>query len=112
MTEPIIDGRVVITITNEITQQVVLMLDSYVSDQTWQDTLQPAGEIVCQTDDIDLTEGEYAVTLDFILQGTSTDYIKQAATFTVITDIEKYHYKNSPDKNTVHRLIKHSFRQS
>lgn len=109
--KPIFDGRLVVTITNETSQQTVLMLDSYVSNLTWDGDLKSKGTLVCETDTIDLTEGIYSVTLDFIIEGTSADYVKGAGSFTVISDIEKYKYKNNPDKNTSHRMIIHSFTQ-
>lgn len=110
-TEPIVGGRLVITITNTFSQQIVLMLDSYVSAQIWKNDLLPRGDIVCQTAPIDLTEGNYDVTLDFIIHGESYSYVKNAALFEVIADLETYNYKNNPDKNACHRMLRHTFSQ-
>ncbi len=105
-----IDGaRVVFTVVNTTTQQVVLMLDSFVSSDTWEGGIEPQGEILCTTDSVGLTEGEYSIHADFIIQGTSIEYIPNMIDFRIVSDLPTYHYKNSPDTNTCNRMIRHQF---
>lgn len=106
---PAHDGRIVITIINQHSQQIALVLDSHVSSLIWKGDLAPKGEIVCETEPINLSEGEYTVNLDLMAQGKRLEYVKHALDFTVITEPEKYDFRNYPDKNASHHLIRHRF---
>ena len=109
--EPITEARIVVTIISERLGQMVLRLDSDVAAHSFGPNLKPEGQIVCQTDTINLTEGNYIVDIDFLIQGTSVDQVKRAAEFEVQTDINKYNYKTYPDKTICDYLIKYSFTQ-
>ncbi len=108
--EVIKNARIVITVHSNFSKNIVLRLDSDVTTQTVSETLQPRGEIICETDEpINLTEGTYTVDIDFLIDGTSVSYIKGTATFEVETDLKKYNYKNYPDKNVADTVMKYSF---
>lgn len=108
--KPIHDGRLVLTITNIMTQQIAIMLDSHVSDLTWDGELPAVGEIVTETEAINLTEGEYSMNIDFMTQGSRIEYIKNALDFNVTTDLSEYDYKNYPDNFSSHHLVRHRFK--
>jgi lipopolysaccharide transport system ATP-binding protein len=107
---PITDSRVVITVFSERSDQIVLRLDTDVTAQT-PDELAPKGELICETDKLNLSEGSYVVDVDFILHGSSVDLVKKAAKFEVYTDIKKYNYKTHPDRSITDHVIKYSFKQ-
>jgi lipopolysaccharide transport system ATP-binding protein len=108
--KPIHDGRIVLTITNIMTQQIAVMLDSHVSALTWTEELPASGEITTETDTINLSEGEYSMNIDFMAQGSRIEYIKNALDFNVITELSEYDYKNYPDNFSSHHLVKHHFK--
>ena len=108
--KPIHDGRIVLTITNIMTQQIAIMLDSHVSALTWTEELPASGEITTETDTINLSEGEYSMNIDFMTQGSRIEYIKNALDFNVITELSEYDYKNYPDNFSSHHLVKHHFK--
>jgi lipopolysaccharide transport system ATP-binding protein len=106
----LVDGRLVLTILNERSQQTVMVLDSYISSNVWEGKLPATGTIVCETEKpIDLAEGAYTVHFDFLIDGTSVDYARDGARFEVITDLADYNYKNNPDRTVCQRLIPHRF---
>jgi lipopolysaccharide transport system ATP-binding protein len=107
---PIDDVRVVLTVTSELSQQVVLRLDSDIPSNSI-GRIQPKGQIVCETDAINLSEGQYAVDINFHIQGTSVDSVKRATTFDVHTDINSYGFKVFPDKTVCDHVIKYTFKQ-
>jgi len=109
--KPIHDGRLILTITNQKTQQIALVLDSHVSSIVWEGDLSAQGEIVTETESINLSEGTYAINIDFMSLGNRVEYIKNALDFTVTTEPEKYHFKNYPDATASHHLIRHSFKK-
>ncbi|MBX4197926.1 ATP-binding cassette domain-containing protein [Candidatus Parcubacteria bacterium] len=109
--EPLTDIRIVITVDSAHSQQTVLRLDSDVTAKTWGETLKPEGEIICETDVLNLTRGKYIVHIDFLRQGTSQDYIKNAAEFNVETDIQNYDYKINPDETVCDYVIRYRFNQ-
>ena len=109
--KPITDVRIVINIVSESSQQVVLRLDSDVTSKSFSANLQPQGEIICETENINLAEGKYFADIDFVTQGTSRNLVKRAAEFEVGTDISKYNYKTYPDKSVCDHLIKYGFEQ-
>ena len=108
--KPIHDGRIVLTITNIMTQQIAVMLDSHVSALTWTEELPASGEITTETDTINLSEGEYSMNIDFMTQGSRIEYIKNALDFNVVTELSEYDYKNYPDNFSSHHLVKHHFK--
>jgi lipopolysaccharide transport system ATP-binding protein len=109
--EPITDARIVATIISEKSQQTVLRLDSDVTVKSFPEKLSPEGEIICTTDAINLTRGKYQVHIDFLIQGTSQDYIKNAAQFSVETNLKDYEYKQNPDNTVCDFVIKFKFDQ-
>ncbi len=107
-----IDGtRFYITIVSAFTKRNVLRLDSYITSDTITDAISPNGEIVCETDSINLTEGEYLLNIDFVIKGVNVDHIENAIGFNIEPNISKYNYQNNPDKNACDNLIKFSFKQ-
>ena len=110
-TEPIVGARIVITILSDTSQQVVLRLDSDVTSQTVNESMKPSGEVVCETQSLNLVEGKYFINVDFLIQGTSCDYAVRAGEFTIATDLEKYQFKIPPDKSVCDHVVKHSFKQ-
>lgn len=108
---PIADARVVITVRSELSQQIVLRLDTDVTADSIPEKLQPQGEIVCETGPVNLTEGKYLVEIDFLIQGASRDHVIRAGEFDVDTDLKKYDYKIKADKTVCDSLVKYSFKQ-
>jgi lipopolysaccharide transport system ATP-binding protein len=109
--EPIPDIRIVATVVSDKSDQTVLRLDSDVTAKSFPEKIPPEGEIVITTDTINLTRGKYHVHIDFLKQGTSQDYIKNAANFTVETNLRDYEYKIGPDTNVCDFVIKYQFEQ-
>ncbi len=109
--KPITDGRIVLTITNLHSQQIALMFDTHVSSKTWEGELAPEGEIICETEPIELSQGEYSMNIDFMSQGNRIEYLKNALDFTVTMEPEKYGYKNFPDNLNLHHLVRYGFRK-
>ena len=103
--------RVVIGIISERSNQRVLRLDSDVTSMSFGSILASNGEILCETGEVNLTEGKYSVEVDFLIQGTGQDYIKKACEFNIETDIENYNYYIKPDNTVCDNLIKYSFEQ-
>lgn len=110
-TEPITDVRIVATIVNERSENTVLRLDSDVTAKSFPEKIPPEGEIILTTDTTNLTRGTYHVHIDFLKQGGSQDYIKNAATFTVETSLRDYNYKTGPDVSVCDYVIKFGFEQ-
>ena len=110
--DSISDARVVVTITSERSKQVVLRLDSDVSGTSVRERLSPSGTLVCETGPINLSEGAYTADVDFLIQGTSCDYVRSAATFEVETDISKYGYAAYPDANVSDHVIAYDFKEA
>jgi lipopolysaccharide transport system ATP-binding protein len=111
-TKVIIGARIVITIMSESSQQVVMRLDSDVTGKTLPNKLQPDGEIICETNTINLSEGKFSINVDFLIQGSSCDYAVRAGEFTVVTDLQKYNYQAPPDKTVCDHVIGYSFTQN
>lgn len=109
--QPIDNGRVVITITNLMTQQIALMLDSHVSALVWDGELPATGEVVCETEPINLSEGEYTVNVDFMTLEKRIEYIKNALEFKVTMEPAAFEFKNHPDSMASHHLLRHSFKK-
>lgn len=108
--EAITDARIVMTIVSISSGQTVLRLDSDVAAKTIGQHLRPEGEIVCETDQINLAEGRYSADIDFLIQGTSQDHIKNAGEFAVVTDMVAYDYKIYPDNTVCDHVIKYWFK--
>ena len=109
---PISDARVVVTITSDRSKQVVMRLDSDVSGVRVREGLSPSGTLVCETGPINLSEGAYTADVDFLIQGTSCDYVRGAATFEVETDISKYGYSTYPDAQVSDHVIAYDFKEA
>jgi len=110
--KPITDARIVINIVSESSQQIVLRLDSDVTSESFPADLQSQGEIVCETESINLAEGKYFADINFVIQGTSRNLVKMACEFEVGTDLTAYKYKTYPDKSVCDHVIKYSFKQN
>lgn len=107
----IVNPKVVITVTRELSKNVVLRLDSGVTEHTLEEKINPNGKIVCETKDrINLTDGTYIVDIDFIIEGTSVNYLQGIGKFNVETDLKKYNYKNYPDTNVCDVVIPFEFK--
>ncbi len=103
--------RIVITVINERSKNVVLRLDSDVTQNSIHEKIKPEGEIICETkDSINLTEGKYIVDVDFLIEGTSVNYMQGIRKFEVETDLPEYNYKNYPDRNVCDNVIKYEFK--
>lgn len=109
--ETINDVRVLISITSERSQSMVLRLDSHGTLKTLDGYIVPNGEIVCETDIINLVDGRYSIEVAFLLQDISRGYVKTKSQFDVITNIDKYNYRLPPDKTVCDYVIKYAFKQ-
>jgi len=109
--EIIPDVRVLISITSERSQNMVLRLDSHGTSKTLGEHIASRGEIVCETGVINLVEGKYSIETAFYLQDTSRGYVKAMSQFDVITNIDKYDYRLPPDKNVCDHIVKYLFKQ-
>ncbi len=107
--EKIKDVRVVLTVVNEDLRPV-LRLDSDVTESSFESSLKPKGEVICETGPINLSSGRYFTDVDFLIKGMSQDYVQMASEFEIQTSIQDYHYKIKPDKSITDSLIKFSFR--
>lgn len=109
--ELINNARIVITIVNEFSKNIVLRLDSDVPINTIKSKLESEGEITCETkNSINLMEGSYVANIDFLIEGTSVNHVKGAYTFEVETDLKSYNYKNYPDKTVCDTVIEYDFK--
>lgn len=104
------DTKVVISIFNAQTQQLVLRLDSEMTKDTVSNITEPLGEINCETSPIDIKAGRYSITLDFFIYGKICDHIDNAYEFEVVTDIEKYNYTLMPNKHVPEHIIRYDFK--
>jgi lipopolysaccharide transport system ATP-binding protein len=108
--EEIINPRVVITVTSESSKNIVLRLDSNVTEKGLLEKIKSSGNITCQTtESIDLIDGAYLVDVDFLIDGVSVSYLQGIRKFEVETDLKNYGYKNFPDKNVCDTVIKYEF---
>lgn len=109
--EPITDARIVVTIFSESSQNVVMRLDSDVAEHSVGEKLKTEGEILCETGVNNFMEGKYFADIDFLIQGTSVDFVKRALEFEVSTDMRDYGYKINPDRTIADHVVKYSFKQ-
>lgn len=110
--EGIGDARIVITVVSVQSQQIVMRLDSDVPNNSISDKkLAAAGSVICETDVNNLMEGRYYIEVNFHIQGTSLDHIKNAAEFEVKTNINTYDYRIYPDSTVCDHVVKYRFKQ-
>lgn len=107
--QPIPEGRIVLTVINQLTQQVAFMLDTHVTSDTWDSDLEPTGQLVCETDPINLVEGDYNIHVDLISMGRNLEYIRNAVEFKVTMEPGEFNFKNYPDNMTASSVIRHRF---
>lgn len=105
------DVRVLISLTSERSQNMVLRLDSHGTAKTLGGHIAANGEIICETGIINLIEGRYSVEVAFLMQDTSRGYVKTSSQFDVITNIDRYDYRLPPDKTVCDHIVKYSFRE-
>lgn len=106
------DARIVITVVSIASQQIVMRLDSDVPAQSATDKkLKPSGQLICETDTNNLMEGRYYIEVNFHIQGTSLDHIKNAGEFEIKTNINTYDYKIYPDSTVCDHVVKYRFLQ-
>ncbi|MDD2935324.1 MAG: ABC transporter ATP-binding protein [Candidatus Pacebacteria bacterium] len=103
------DIRFLISIISERSGQMVLRLDSHVVSKTLDHFIKSSGEIICETDKINLAEGTYNVEILVLPQKRVRSKLKIMSNFNVTTDLTKYDYKLSPDNTVCDHLIKYSF---
>jgi len=109
--EKIKNPRIVITIHNEMSERVVLRLDSDVTQMGLLDEISPEGEIICETkDSINLIDGIYIVSVDLLVDGTSVHHLQGIVKFEVETNLKDYNYKNYPDKTVCDTVIPYQFK--
>lgn len=106
---PLIDPRVVVSIVNE-DMHAVLHFDSYVTKDTLVGPLPSRGEVICETDPLQLMEGRYFIQLDFLDQGIVEDTVPMAGQFNVETKLEDFNFKLRADTGIF--FTKFSFRFS
>lgn len=108
--QPLVGARVVVSVVSEFSENIVLRLDSDIVKKSIEESISPSGKIICEAEKINLTEGNYYVNIDFLINGTSKCYIVAAAKFSVITDLDEYGYKLHPDKTVCDNVIKYFFK--
>lgn len=106
------DIRFLISIISERSGQMVLRLDSHGASKTLDYFIKPSGEIICETDKINLAEGTYTTEILVLPQGRARSKLKIMSNFDVTTDLTKYDYKLSPDNTVCDHLIKYSFKHN
>ncbi len=106
----IANARVVITVLSKRTQQTVLRFDTDLPAMTIKDKIAKSGTICCETAPINLSEGEYSVNINMIVNGVSCDYTVNAAEFLVEQNHRKYGFINQPDSSACEYVTKHSFK--
>jgi lipopolysaccharide transport system ATP-binding protein len=107
--EPIEDVRVVIAIVNDDLRPV-LWLDNEVCQDSFS-TVAPSGQIICQTNEVNLSQGRYFVHVNFHIKGESRDLILMAATLDIATDPNRYDFKIDPNNSVCDYLIPYQFSQ-
>lgn len=106
----ILDVRIVIVIISESSGKNVLNFDSDVPSASINQKLSPEGEIICETDIINLIHGKYRLDIYFHIQGTRVDYVTNAASFEVESSFKKYKFNIPPDSTVAEHIIKYSFK--
>jgi len=108
--EKIGEVRIVITIISELSEQVVLRLDSDIPIQTISENIPAEGTVVCETQHLNLAEGSYIADIDFLIGGISVHYVRGAGKFEVETSLDAYHFKKYPDNTVCDNIIKYDFK--
>ena len=108
--ESIQEARIVITVMSKLSEQILLRLDSDIPNQTIPEKMPGSGKLICETDSINLAEGAYLADIDFLIGGTSVNYLRGGLQFEVETTLEKYNFKKYPDKNVCDYIIKYNFK--
>lgn len=106
--KPIADANIIITVMNDDLRPI-LRFDSNLTTDTFVTTIDPEGRILCETEPLHLTEGQYFVELHFLVNNISQDLIAMADSFRVETDIEIFHYRTKPDKTIMNHQIAFRF---
>ncbi len=107
---PIPDVRILISITSDRSQHMALRLDSHVAMHTLGESLEPNGEIVCETEAINLVEGTYTVEIMILPQKTRIR-LQMMSNFEVVTDLSNYEYQRTADNTICDHLVKFHFSQ-
>ncbi len=68
----------------------------------------PSGKIVCQTDPVNISEGQYYIDVAVFFNGQKEDHIMQAATLLVNREDKRFDFSESYNGSKL-MLIKHSF---
>ncbi|MEK7564216.1 MAG: ABC transporter ATP-binding protein [Patescibacteria group bacterium] len=110
LVEEIKEVRVVISILNKRSQQIVLRLDSDIPNQTISENMPTKGKILCETESMNLGEGSYVLDVDFLIGGTSVNYVRGLGQFEVETNLEKYDFKKYPDVSVCDTVIGYQFK--
>jgi lipopolysaccharide transport system ATP-binding protein len=100
--------RVVATLFNEV-GAAVLRFDSDITNETFK-TIRPEGEIICETDRINLINGTYSINLALFKNRDYQDYIASAAFFEININNELYNLKTNADKSLNNVFISYSFK--
>lgn len=108
--KPLEDARLVITLTNQMTQQIAVMFDSYVSSHTWENELPSKGKMICESETLNISDGEYSINVDFMNFNKRLEYVKNALDIKIVMDAKDYAFKNHPDNIATHHIIKHNFK--
>jgi len=110
LTKNISSVRTVITVTSKNSEQVVLRLDSDTLNENILEKIPVKGKIICETEDINLIEGTYLVDVDFLIEGTSVNYLQGVGKFEVQTSLKKYNFKKYPDNNVCDYITRYNFK--
>jgi lipopolysaccharide transport system ATP-binding protein len=108
--EPIRNVRMVIVILNNNIQNV-LWFDSEITQHTFTE-LKPQGEIVCDTESLQLTPGHYFIHLNFHILGISEDLVLLASSFEVKENLQGFAYQRTPDTAVTNYIVPFKFYQS
>lgn len=107
--EPIRNVRMVIAIVDHNLQNV-LWLDSEVSQRSLS-VFAPHGEIVCETDRVDLAPGRYFVHLNFHINGASEDLVLMASSFEIKENLGRYAYHKNPNAFVTNYIVPFQYSQ-
>jgi lipopolysaccharide transport system ATP-binding protein len=101
--QPIKNVRMVIAIVNDDLRNV-LWLDSQVGRVSFGE-LATNGELVCETEPIQLIAGRYFIHLNFHINGTTEDLVLLAASFELKENLTRFGYQKSPDPNVTNYIV-------
>ncbi len=89
--------RVVFTLRNQ-SDIPVLRLDNLVAKNSFNE-LKPNGEIICETEKINLISGIYEINVVLMEDNEWQDFIPETIMLKIDNNNEKYNFKINPDKN-------------